>query len=92
MHGCTNVNRDHLKAEIEVFIRQVFVRIIESPNSYHDHKLKVRVYSLSRLLCLCLCLSLVYSVSVSVSVSVNHHPSTTHHPPLTTTDHVLYII
>lgn len=33
--------RDHLKAEIEVFIHHIFLRILDSDNSTHEHKMLV---------------------------------------------------
>lgn len=30
--------QDHLKAELDVFITNVFFRILESPNAFFDHK------------------------------------------------------
>ena len=33
--------RDHLKAEVEVFISHIFLRILESDNSTHEHKMLV---------------------------------------------------
>ncbi len=33
--------KDHLKEEIEVFIAKIFLRILESPNSVHEHKVLV---------------------------------------------------
>ena len=33
--------KDHLKAEMEVFISTIFLRILESENSTYDHKLRV---------------------------------------------------
>lgn len=41
--------KEHLKAEVEVFISSVFLRIIESENSPFDHKL--RVLQVLHLLC-----------------------------------------
>jgi brefeldin A-inhibited guanine nucleotide-exchange protein len=33
--------KDHLKAEVEVFITNIFLRLLESENSSYEHKSKV---------------------------------------------------
>jgi brefeldin A-inhibited guanine nucleotide-exchange protein len=33
--------KDHLKAELEVFVTNIFLRILESENSTYEHKLRV---------------------------------------------------
>jgi brefeldin A-inhibited guanine nucleotide-exchange protein len=33
--------KDHLKSELEVFVSNIFLRILESENSPHEHKRRV---------------------------------------------------
>lgn len=33
--------KPHLKSEVEVFVSTIFIRILESENSTHDHKMRV---------------------------------------------------
>ena len=33
--------KDHLKGELEVFISNIFLKMLESENSTYDHKMKV---------------------------------------------------
>lgn len=33
--------KQHLKSEVEVFLSTIFIRILESENSTHEHKLRV---------------------------------------------------